>query len=176
MSKKLAEGVDALILDVKVGSGAFMKRQVDARRLAQMMVGDRPPHGQEGAGADHRHEPAPRLRHRQRARDHGSVADTAERRAGRSNQALARAGRPHDLPRQEGRYPRRSAQLAEKHLVDGSAYRKLKEVVAAQGGNPQALDKFELLPNATGMREITSPRAGYISRHRRRETSAPRPT
>src|SRR5712691_9709446 len=39
MSKKLAEGVDALILDVKVGSGAFMKKQVDARRLAQMMVG-----------------------------------------------------------------------------------------------------------------------------------------
>jgi thymidine phosphorylase len=38
MSKKLAEGVDALILDVKVGSGAFMKKQVDARRLAQTMV------------------------------------------------------------------------------------------------------------------------------------------
>ena len=32
-------GLDALVLDVKVGSGAFMKKQVDARRLAQMMVG-----------------------------------------------------------------------------------------------------------------------------------------
>jgi pyrimidine-nucleoside phosphorylase/thymidine phosphorylase len=36
-------------------------------------------------------------------------------------------------------------------------------VVQAQGGNAQALDKFELLPNATGMREILSPRGGYVS-------------
>src|SRR4029079_3642038 len=54
-------------------------------------------------------------------------------------------------------------QIAVKHLVDGSAYKKFKQAVQAQGGNPQALDKFELLPNATGMREITSPRAGYVA-------------
>ena len=38
MSKKLAAGLDGLVLDVKVGFGGFMKKQVDARRLAQMMV------------------------------------------------------------------------------------------------------------------------------------------
>ena len=53
--------------------------------------------------------------------------------------------------------------LAEKNLVDGSGYRKLKQVIEAQGGNPQALDKFELLPNAIGVREVSSPRAGYVS-------------
>jgi hypothetical protein len=53
--------------------------------------------------------------------------------------------------------------IAEEALVDGSGYKKFKQVVAAQGGNPQALDKFELLPNATGMREVASPRGGYVS-------------
>jgi thymidine phosphorylase len=53
--------------------------------------------------------------------------------------------------------------LAEEKLVDGSGYKKFKQVVAAQGGNPQALDKFELLPNATGLREVASPRGGYVS-------------
>jgi len=53
--------------------------------------------------------------------------------------------------------------LAEKKLVDGSGYQKFKQAVEAQGGNPRALDDFVLLPNATGMREVTSPRGGYIS-------------
>ena len=54
-------------------------------------------------------------------------------------------------------------EIAQAKLVDGSGYRKLKEVIAAQGGNPQVLDRFDLLPNATGAREISSPRGGYVA-------------
>jgi thymidine phosphorylase len=54
-------------------------------------------------------------------------------------------------------------EVAQTKLLDGSGYRKLKEVIGAQGGNPAVLDRFELLPNATGAREISSPRAGYVS-------------
>ena len=54
-------------------------------------------------------------------------------------------------------------ETAQKMLLDGSGYRKFKEVIKAQGGDPNVLDRFDLLPNATGVREIASPRAGYIS-------------
>jgi thymidine phosphorylase len=54
-------------------------------------------------------------------------------------------------------------ELAQTKLLDGSGYRKLKDVITAQGGNAAVMDRFELLPNATGAREIASPRAGYIS-------------
>jgi pyrimidine-nucleoside phosphorylase len=54
-------------------------------------------------------------------------------------------------------------ELAQQKLLDGSGYRKFKDVIEAQGGNSQVLDRFELLPNATGVREIASPRAGYVS-------------
>jgi thymidine phosphorylase len=54
-------------------------------------------------------------------------------------------------------------ELAQAKLLDGSGFRKLKEVIAAQGGNPQVLDRFDLLPNATGMREIATPRGGYVA-------------
>jgi thymidine phosphorylase len=53
--------------------------------------------------------------------------------------------------------------MAQRRLLDGSGYRKFKEVIQAQGGNPQVLDRFDLLPNATGVREITSPRAGFVT-------------
>ncbi len=56
-----------------------------------------------------------------------------------------------------------SRELAQTKLLDGSGYRKFKDVIQAQGGAPQVLDNFELLPNATGVREIASPRAGFVS-------------
>jgi len=163
MSKKLAEGLDALVLDVKVGSGAFMKKQVDARRLAQSMVGI-------GRRMDKKVQALITDMNQPLGYAVGNALEIME-----ASQTLQNAG-PADLTKLCLELAARMIHLgkmaptleearliAEKHLVDGSAYRKFKQVVAAQGGNPQALDKFELLPNATGMREINSPRAGYVS-------------
>src|ERR1035441_101879 len=164
MSKKLAEGIDALVLDVKVGSGAFMKTQVEARRLAQTMVGI-------GRRMDKKVQALITDMNQPLGYAIGNALEIME-----ASQTLQNAG-PADLTKlslelaarmiflgKQAATLEEARMLAEKHLVDGSAYKKLKQVVAAQGGNPQALDKFELLPNATGMREVTSPRAGYVRR------------
>ena len=163
MAKKLAVGLDAIVLDVKVGAGAFMKRQVDARRLAQMMVGI-------GRRQNKRVQALITDMNQPLGYAIGNALEVME-----VSQTLQNAG-PTDLTRLSLELAARmiylgkvtatleeARELATRKLLDGSGYRKLKEVIAAQGGNPQVLDRFELLPNATGAREISSPRAGYIS-------------
>ncbi|MBV8819351.1 MAG: thymidine phosphorylase [Acidobacteriaceae bacterium] len=163
MSKKLAAGLDALVLDVKVGAGAFMKRQVDARRLAQMMVGI-------GRRMDKRVQALITDMNQPLGYAIGNALEIME-----VSQTLQNAG-PTDLTRISLELAARmiflakvsptldeARELAQQKLLDGSGYRKFKEVIQAQGGNPNVLDRFELLPNATGVREIASPRAGYVS-------------
>ncbi len=163
MSKKLAVGLDALVLDVKVGSGAFMKRQVDARRLAQMMVGI-------GRRADKRVQALITDMNQPLGFAIGNALEIME-----VSQTLQNVG-PTDLTRLSLELAARmiylgkiagtleeARDIAQRKLLDGSGYKKFKEVIAAQDGNPQVLDRFELLPNATGAREIASPRAGYVS-------------
>src|SRR5438270_12328870 len=155
MAKKLAVGLDAIVLDVKVGSGAFMKRQVEARRLAQMMVGI-------GRRMDKRVQALLTDMNQPLGYAIGNALEIME-----VSQTLQNAG-PTDLTRISLELAARmiflgkvvptlddARELAQSKLLDGSGYQKFKEVIQAQGGNPQVLDRFELLPNATGAQEIT---------------------
>jgi len=150
-------------LDVKVGNGAFMKRQVDARRLAQMMVGI-------GRRMDKRVQALITDMNQPLGYAVGNALEVME-----VSQTLQNAG-PTDLTRISLELAARmiflakiaptldeAREVAQSRLLDGSGYRKFKDVIEAQGGNPNVLDRFELLPNATGVREIASPRAGYVS-------------
>lgn len=163
MSKKMAVGLDALVLDVKVGSGAFMKKQVEARRLAQMMVGI-------GRRLDKRVQALITDMNQPLGYAVGNALEVME-----VSQTLQNAG-PADLTRLSLELAARmihlgkitktieeAREMAQARLLDGSGYRKFKEVIAAQGGDPQVLDRFELLPNATGAQEITTSRGGYVS-------------
>ncbi len=163
MSKKLAVGLDALVLDVKVGSGAFMKKQVDARRLAQVMVGI-------GRRMDRRVQALITDMNQPLGFAVGNALEIME-----VSQTLQNAG-PVDLTRLSLELAARmiwlgkvtttieeAREVAQARLLDGSGYKKFKDVIKAQSGDPQVLDRFELLPNATGAAEILCPRPGYIS-------------
>jgi pyrimidine-nucleoside phosphorylase len=163
MSKKLAVGLDAIVLDVKCGTGAFMKRQMDARRLAQAMVTI-------GRRMDKRVQALITDMNQPLGYAIGNALEVME-----ASQTLQNAG-PVDLTRLSLELAARmiylgkaaktledAREVAQARLLDGSGYRKFKEVIKAQGGDPRVLDKFELLPNALGAREITSPRAGFVT-------------
>jgi pyrimidine-nucleoside phosphorylase len=163
MAKKIAVGLDAVVLDVKVGAGAFMKKQVDARRLAQMMVGI-------GRRMDKRVQALITDMNQPLGYAVGNALEIME-----VSQTLQNAG-PADLTRLSLELAARmiflgkitktldeAREMAQARLLDGSGYRKFKEVITAQGGNAQVLDRFELLPNATGAQEITTARGGYVS-------------
>jgi pyrimidine-nucleoside phosphorylase len=164
MSKKLAEGFDGLVLDVKVGSGAFMKRQVEARKLAQMMVAlGRRMNKKVQAVLTDMDQPL--------GYAVGNALEVME-----VSQTLRNEG-PTDLTQLSIELAARmiflgkvsdSLEAAREQaagvLSSGAAYQKFHDVIAAQGGNPDVLNQFELLPNATGAHEILSPRAGFITK------------
>src|SRR6202142_3250404 len=163
MAQNLAAGLDAVVLDVKVGSGAVTKRQVDARRLAQLMVGV-------GRRLDKRVQALIPDMGQPLGYAIGNALEIME-----VSQTLQSAG-PNDLTRLSLELAARmiflgkitetleeAREMAQRKLLDGSGYAKLKEVIAAQGGNPQVLDRFDMLPNASGVREVASPRSGFVS-------------
>jgi pyrimidine-nucleoside phosphorylase len=162
MSKKLAEGIDALVLDVKVGSGAFMKRAEDAERLARALcaIGERmgkrvvalltgmdQPLGHAVGNALEVKE-AVELLHDEGPRDLREV--TLELAA----EMVLLAGRAPDLE---------AARHAVREVVgDGRAFLKLCQIVEAQGGDPDALADLALLPAAAGTLDVPAPRAGAV--------------
>jgi pyrimidine-nucleoside phosphorylase len=164
MSKKLAEGIDGLILDVKVGSGAFMKDVEHARTLAETMV---------AIGASHETEVVAFLT------DMDQPLGTAIGNANEVRESIdvLQGGGPDDLVELTYR-------LAEEMLLtggietdradararlteavrSGAAMDKFRDVVIAQGGDAAVLDDVSLLPVAGHEQVILAPEAGYVTR------------
>lgn len=164
MSKKLASGADAIVLDVKTGSGAFMKEEADAFALANEMVsiGNRAgrktiavvsdmdqPLGCAVGNALEVQEAIATLKGE-------GPADFTELCMTLGTYMLIAAGRVKE--EQEAR-----AMLA-KVISDGSALNKLEQFVQAQGGNPEAVRNPALLPKADIVEEIPSPCSGYVKK------------
>ena len=151
MSKKIAEGTAALVLDVKVGAGAFMKDEASARSLAEAMV---------NIGSSHGVSTTALLTNMQTPLGFtaGNAVEVAE-----AAKVLAGGG-PADVRELTLALAREMTQLAqldadpEAVLDSGAAMDKWREMIAAQDGDPDAP-----LPEAKETEEILAPASGYLA-------------
>lgn len=164
MAKKLAEGIDALVLDVKFGRGAFMKDQAEARELAQAMVAI-------GVAMGKNVRALLTAMDQPLGRCVGNAVEVAE------SIACLRGEGPADLMEVTfalgaemlvlggvaGDLAAAQTQL-ERVVADGSALAKFGEIVAAQGGDARVIDDpTGVLPSAAQQVPLVAAKAGYVT-------------
>lgn len=164
MSKKLASGADAIVLDVKTGSGAFMKKEEDSFALAREMVTLGNMAGRKTlAVVSDMDQPL--------GYAVGNALEVKE-----AIDTLCGKG-PEDfvtLCKTLGSYMvllgggagsiEEATEKLEQVIADGTALRKLAEFVRAQGGDDRAVFDTSLLPKAGIIEEIASPADGYVQK------------
>jgi pyrimidine-nucleoside phosphorylase len=163
MSKKLAAGADCIVLDVKVGRGAFMKTHDDARELARRMVAI-------GRGAGRNVSAVLTSMEQPLGYAIGNALEVKEAIAtlqghGPSDfvklclalgtQLVLLAGKATAAPQAEA--------LLHDALQSGAAWQKFRAMVANQGGDMHTLDDPALLPEATVKEPVMAPRDGYVA-------------
>ncbi len=163
MSKKLAEGIDALVLDVKTGSGAFLKREEDSIRLAEVMIETGKRMGKKVVALiTDMNQPLGRLAgHSTEVQESidvlsgGGPADLRELSLELSAWMFFLGERTKSVD--EGR------RLAESMVATGKAKEKFRQGIRLQGGDERVIDNPQLLPQARSRVEVTSASAGYIT-------------
>ncbi len=163
MSKKLAEGIDALVLDVKTGSGAFMKKLEDAVNLAELLVETGKRMGKKVVALlTDMNQPL--------GRTAGNAMEIAE-----SIDVLAGAG-PADLRElclelaawmfflgERVKTVDEGKKLSMDLITSGMAREKFREIVALQGGNVAVVDDPRQLARARQTLDIVAPANGYVA-------------
>ena len=157
MSKKLAEGIDSLVLDVKFGKGAFMKKKEDALTLARAMVavgkaGGKPVWAQLtamnqplGRCAGHTTEVIESI---ECLKGRGP-ADLMEVTYALTGHMLVLGGAAKDMADAQAKM--------EAAIADGRALAKFREMCVAQGGDPRVVDDYTILPTAKTKLAVRAP-------------------
>ena len=161
LSKKLAAGSDAIVLDVKTGSGALMHTLEDSIRLAEMMVRVGTLAGKPTvaliSGMDQ-----PLGTHVGNALEVKEAIDILSGRAGGDLKEVSLTLGGHMLVLAgKAKTHAEAVTLLSEALERGDGLRKMKEMIAAQGGNPAVCDDVSLLPRAKVIREVTCGVEGY---------------
>ncbi|TET08566.1 MAG: pyrimidine-nucleoside phosphorylase, partial [Candidatus Atribacteria bacterium] len=164
MSKKLAAGADAIVLDVTTGSGAFMQEYKDALKLGKIMVGIGLELGKETvAVVSNMDEPLGfAIGNSLEVKEAIEVLKDKGPEDLR-NLCLVLGAHMLKLGRAVKNYEEGRSRL-EKILQEGAAFNKFKEMITAQGGNPEIIDRPELLPLAKHCTRIKSDRSGYVKK------------
>ena len=164
MSKKIAEGIDALVLDVKTGGGAFMKTEADSRRLAEMLVSIGNASGVRteavitdmdmplGVAVGNALEVIECL---DILKGHGS-ADLVDCSIELTVRMLLLGKVASDRPDAE-----RQVHAA---IDSGRALDRFRRIIEGQGGDPRVVDDYSILPAAPATHMVTASRAGYLTR------------
>ncbi len=163
MSKKLAEGIDALVLDVKTGSGAFMKKEEDAIRLAEVMVETGKRMGKKVVALiTDMDQPLGRM-----AGHSNEVAESVEVLQGRGPADL------RDLSLElsawmfylgeKTKSVEEGRRLAELMIATGQALEKFRQGIRLQGGDERIIEEPERLPAARLHIDVASSASGFIT-------------
>ena len=163
MSKKIAAGADAIVLDVKTGEGAFMKTAEDAKELAHAMVGIGNATGRKTmAIISDMSQPlgfaignALEVKEAIETLQGNGPEDLTELCLVLGSQMVVVGGKAETL--EEARA------MLEEVIANGEALKILKQFIENQGGNPAIVDDVSLLPQAKFVNEVPSEQEGYIS-------------
>ena len=164
MSKKLAAGANAIVLDITTGSGAFMQEYKDALKLGKIMVGIGLELGKETvAVVSNMDEPLGfAIGNSLEVKEAIEVLKDKGPEDLR-NLCLVLGAHMLILGRVAKNYEEGRSRL-KKILQEGAAFNKFKEMITAQGGNPEIIDRPELLPLAKHCTRIKSDRSGYVKK------------
>jgi pyrimidine-nucleoside phosphorylase len=169
MSKKLAAGADAIVLDVKCGQGAFMETLENARALSKLMVAIGTRAGRQVTALITQMD-QPLGRAVGHALEVQEAIATLQGNGPADFQTLVETVAAEMLILGKAATTREAAQAQVQQVIhSGAALEKFKAFVAAQGGDAAVVDDPAQLPSAPVVHEVTAPHAGYVERILARE-------
>lgn len=163
LSKKLASGTDALVIDVKTGSGAFMKEMADAQKLAHALVQIANEAGVNSMAiiSDMNQPLGNKIGNSLEIEESIEIlkgqgpADLMELILTLGSQMVILGQKATDLVS--------ARQLLQQTITDGSALKKFAQMIEMQGGDPAVIDQPEIMPQAKYHFDIKATRAGFVS-------------